>query len=699
MSTRKTIRRRRFLVLSAGTLASAALAACGAPPAPTAAPTTAPKPAATTQPTAAPQPTAAATKPAATAQPTAAAATAAPVTKYKESPMLAELVKAGKLPPVEQRLPPQPVVTKPLRKVGKYGGTAYGEGISPEVTHDMQIVNHTGLFDFNNDLSQMTPLVATGFEFSSDYKRCTVFLRKGIKWSDGQPFTADDMIFYFEDMAFDKGYSPVLSRVWQPGGQQMKVTKVDDFTVQFDFAVPNPAFYLIHKSSAPIIAWRPKHYFKNLHPKYNPKADEQAKAEGFQGWAAKFSKHAMAGNNYGEMLPGVPVLDPWMAVKNTTSQQLYERNPYYFEVDTEGNQLPYIDKWVVELAQNLEVFNARAMSGNLTIAGLNLLLVNYPLLKENAQKGNYSLVTVYAELGADIALAFNQIHPDPVLAEIFRDKRFRQAMSVAINRKEINELVFLGLGTPRQATMHSSVSFFQKRWAEHYAQFDPALANKLLDEMGLDKKGPDGIRLMKNGKPLAFMLEYVPQEGPKKEVSELVVKHWQAVGVKADPQSREKNFLNERQNAQQQDATCWMVDRCLERAFWCEGWSGSKLGPGGSSMVTYAAQWRTWLQSQGKSGVEPPQEAKELVELFDKWQTYPFGSKEYVEAGIKVGDKIADVLYVIGVIGEGPTPVVVSNKLENVFSDDVLSGKTKYWWGAASWFLLPTHAEQWFFKD
>jgi len=624
-------------------------------------------------------------------------ATPLPPSEYNQAPTLAGLVQAGALPPLEDRLPASPVIVKPTRKIGKYGGTAFGEGISPRVTHDMQIVNTTGLLDWNNDLTEAVPLLAAGYEFNEDYTRCIIYLRKGIKWSDGEPFTVDDILFYFEDMAFDKEYSPSTSRRWTPGGETMGVTKVDDFTVQFDFSMPYPPFPLIHKYSGPLTTWRPRHYFENLHPKYNPNADAEAKAAGFDNWQAKLGKHA--GWDYGEMVPEVPLLNPWVTVKNTTTHQYYDRNPYYFEVDTEGNQLPYIDEWQVEIAQNLEIFNTRAMSGDLSIAGLNLLLVNYPLLKRNEEAGNYHIQMVYAELGADVALAFNQIHKDPVLAEIFQDVRFRQAMSTAINRDEINELVFLGLGTPRQATIHHTASFFQERWAEHYARFDPDLANKLLDEMGLDQRGPDGIRLRPDGKPLSFMLEYIPQEGPKKEVCELVVQHWAAVGVKAEPFAREKNYLWERQAAQEQDCTGWMVDRQLERASWVEGWVGSKLGPGGSSGVTYAKQWKDWLQSGGKSGVEPPAKAKELVAAFDEWQLYPMGTPEYTEAAIKTHDLIAECLYIIGVIGEGPTPVVVSNNLENVFPDEVRSGEKKFWWGASEWFLLPTHAEQWFLKD
>ena len=207
-----------------------------------------------------------------------------------------------------------------------------------------------------------------------------------------------------------------------------------------------------------------------LHPKYNPNADAAGEGSRITRIGRPNSRStAWTRGTTARCSPRSPTLDPWHTVKNTPTLQNYERNPFYWAVDSEGNQLPYIDKWAVELAQYLEIFNTRAMSGNLSVAGLNLLLVNYPLLKDSAQKSNYTIQLVYTEMGADVALAFNQIHPDPVMTRIFNDVRFRQAMSMAINRKNINELVFLGQAVPRQATMHDSVSFFKKEWADGYA--------------------------------------------------------------------------------------------------------------------------------------------------------------------------------------------------------------------------------------
>lgn len=680
MSKSTLISRRKFLSLSAGAAIGTALAAC--------APAATQAPAATNVP--------AATKPAATQAPAATqppAPTQAPVSKYKESPMLADLVKAGTLPAVDKRLPASPLVVKPNVTIGKYGGTFNGTGLAPETTNDLQIGMVAGMVRFTDDLQTVTGEAAESYQFSADAKSCTIKLRQGIKWSDGSPFTADDMMFFFEDQAFNKDLSPTLATQWQPGKSPMKVTKVDDLSVKFDFAVPNPAFALVHFSGSPIEAWRPKAYMQKLHLKYNPNADTEAKAAGFDDWKARYNKIALNWN-YGVMQADIPVIGPWRPVKNDSQRQNYERNPYYWKVDTEGNQLPYVDKVVVDYASNLDVANLKAVSGDVSVSGLDLLLINFPVLKQSEAAGNYTVKMVYSERGADVAIALNQLHKDPVIKTIFGNVKFRQALSVAINRQEINDLVFLGQATPRQATINESASFFKKEWADNFAQFDATLAAKLLDEVGLDKKDADGWRMRPDGKRLEFTVEYLPQEGPKKQTMELVVKQWAKVGLKVEAAERERAFLITRLNASDHDCSAWHVDRQLERASYAYG-STQKLGPGGDSAITWAKPWRDWFISGGKSGSEPPQEAKDLFDAYGAWQQTSMGTPEYKAAGIKVHDLIAKNLWVIGTVGQGPQPVVIKNTIENVFP----AGKTRVWWGAAEWFWLPNAPEQWFIKS
>lgn len=684
MSRRTKISRRQFLVLSSSVSAGAVLAACGTPTPVAEEPTPA-------QAAADPTATTAAVEPAAQTTATAAA-TAAPVAKYNEAPMLAALVQAGSLPPVIERLPPNPVVVTPNNTIGKYGGTLFATGMAPETTNDAQIGMVAGLFHFSDDLQTVTPEVAESFEMSEDSKTCTIYLRQGLKWSDGEPFTADDVIFFFEDFQLDPDLSPTLATQWQPGRQPMTFSKVDDYTVRFEFAVPNPAFALLHFSGAPIEAYRPRHFLEKYHPKYNESADQKAKDAGFDDWKAQFRK--VATWNYGVMESGVPVLGPWVPVRSDSQRQYYERNPYYWKVDTEGNQLPYIDKCQVEYTSSLEVTNLKAVSGEVSISGLDMLLINYPVLKENEAAGDYTVKLVYSERGADVAFAFNGLHPDPVTRKIFNDVRFRQAVSVAIDREEINELVFLGQGVPRAATINESASFFEQKWADNFAQFDTDLANQLLDEVGLDQKDAQGYRLRSDGKPFTFMLEYLPHEGPKKEALELVVKHLDVVGLKVEAAARERSYLITRLQASEHDASGWHVDRQLERSAYAYG-STQKLGPGGDSAITWAKPWRDYFISGGKAGLEPPAEAMELFEAYGAWQQTVMGTTEYKAAAKKVYDLIAQNLYVIGIIGESPQPVIIKNNLKNVFPENE---DRKIWWGAANHFWLPNKPWQWFFE-
>lgn len=619
--------------------------------------------------------------------------------QYNEAPMLAERVAAGDLPPVAERLPEEPMVVQPTNEIGVYGGRLTGAGMAPETTNDVQIGQATGLFRFSNDLREIHPDLATGYEFNDDFTQCTITLRKGLKWSDGQAFTVDDIVFFFEDWKYNKDLYPATQAIYLLGGDRFGIEKVDDVTIRFTFAAPYPSFSVIHFSGAPTEPFRPAHYLRQFHPAYNENVDDDAKAAGFDSWQAYFSLMADGDSDsphFGASNIAMPVVSPWIPMSADSQRQQYERNPYYHKVDTEGNQLPYVDFMTVEYTSNAEVMNLKAVSGELSVAGLDIQLLNYPIIRRGEEAGNYTTKLVYSERGADVAIAFNPLHPDPVLAALYSDVRFRQALSMGINRNEINELVFLGQGTPRQATVNETASFFDPKWAEHYAQQDLDAANALLDEIGLDQRDGQGVRLRSDGQPVSFQLEYLPQEGPKKEVCELVVKHWQLLGLQVDAAARERGYLIQRLDAQEQHATAWHVDRVLERPAYAYSLDG-KLGPGGNSIIRYAREWQNWFNSAGERGVEPPQDAKDLREAYIAWQKTDLGSPEYDAAARKVYDLTAETLYVLGVVGQAPQPVIVRNDVENVFKRD--DTETRYWWGAANWFWHTLNPEQWFIKS
>lgn len=614
---------------------------------------------------------------------------------YSEAPMLAALVEAGELPPVNERLPENPVVVEPTAEIGTYGGTLFTASLAPETISDVQFGMVTGLFQFSHDLSEITPEVAESYEFNEDFTACTIRIRPGIRWSDGEPFTTDDMLFYFNDWQFNTDISPTTPGQWVVDGERIGVNAIDDYTIEFTFPRPNPAFSMIHYSGAPAEPWRPRHYMEQFHIDYNPNAEEEAQAAGFDNWVLWFQAMASSSTyNYGAQNPELPVLGPWRPVANDTQRQQYERNPYYFKVDPEGNQLPYVDYVTVDYVSDLQVMNLRAISGDLSVAGKDLELVNWPLIFEGQEEGEYTAHLVQNERGADVALALNQIHPDPVLHELFTDVRFRQALSLAIDRDEINDIVFLGQGTPRQATINESASFFKQEWADHFAQFDLEQANALLDEIGLTERNSNGIRLRPDGEPLEFQLEYLPQEGPKQQTCELVVRHWQQLGINVTSSARQRNYLIQRVDNSEHDITGWHIDRTLERSSWAY-MASSKLSPGGDSVIRYANPWRQWFNSDGEAGVQPPEDALALADAFNRWQQTEYGSPEFEELGVEVHDMVADLLYVIGTVGQAPQPVIVKNNLANVMPET----DEPIWWGPANWMWKVFHVEQWFFRS
>lgn len=611
---------------------------------------------------------------------------------YQEAPSLAARVAAGELPPVEERLPLEPYVMEVTESIGRYGGTLRGMSIAPETWDDLQTTMVEGLAVISNDGTEFKPNIAKEWHFSDDYTRLTVHLREGMKWSDGHPVTADDILYWWEDMMLNEEITPVLPRWWRPGGEPMEVIKIDDYTVEFRFAVPYPGAPMIYAAAAPVNILYPKHYLSQFHIKYNPNAQELAKAAGYDHWYQLHALHAAESPT--QQVVGRPTIQPWVLVEVDSTHKRFERNPYYWKVDPEGNQLPYIDSVRIEYVGNHEVANLQALSGAVDIAGMEILMENIPLLIQNQSRGNYRVVMMRSTKASDVSLTFNLNHPDPVLREIFQDVRFRRAASLAINRAEINQLLFFGYAEERQATVHPFASYFKQEWADAYAQYDPQEANRLLDEMGLDKRSPDGYRLRPDGEILAFELEFLPHEGPKTSTVELVARYWGDIGIKVTPRARERSFILQRVQTSQHDVTAWHIDRATEYAIWV--YNGNKFGPPGDSVNIFAQEWGNWLTSDGRLGEEPPQEMKDLFFALDTITTHAQGSPEYLRLANQAFEIQADQLYLIGTVGLGGWPLVVQDRLKNVVPKDT---NETIWFGADNWFLRTLNSPQWYIQE
>jgi len=605
---------------------------------------------------------------------------------FAENPMFAEKVKKGELPQVEERLPAEPLVVMPYDEIGKYGGKLRGICIAYESgTSEVLAWRHANVVRFSDDTRTIVPNVAKSWQWNDDYTEITFTLRKGHRWSDGTPFTADDVVFYMDDIILNKELHKTTPGPWGPIGAS--VEKIDAVTVKFKFDKPfTGLLYYLGGGGSYFDPWAPKHFLQQYHIKYNPNANEDAKKAGFDDWVQQFGvywnkwKDATIASPYGVK---VPTLESHiMQEEPTTQRRLFVANPYYFKVDTAGNQLPYIDIHHERFLEK-QLWPLEIMNGNVDQKSQNMPLDTYPILKENEQKGNYSLQLPPGMAGP--TMIFNQTDQDAALREIYADVRFRYAMALAIDRNEVNEALFLGLGTPEQA-LPQNVPFVTEEDKKFMTDYDPERANKLLDEMGL-KRGPDGIRLRPDGKPLTVLWEYTLQYVWSPEFPALIADYWKAVGINVLIKEVTTQLTRDKQKANTLDITSeWMPPYEPTLLSQPENF----VPPYSSAWPIMGIPWLDWRTSDGKSGEEPPDWVKRLWEIADEWITLVPGADRYMELGKEMIRINQENLTVIGTLSNVPLITVVSNRLGNVPEWTV----NTYYYG----YSYPYRADQWYIK-
>jgi peptide/nickel transport system substrate-binding protein len=435
---------------------------------------------------------------------------------------------------------------EPLFEIGRYGGEFRTSMMDPRIEGaDTSTIHFQPLFKVDIEDFRPKPNIVKGYDMSDDGRVLTLTLRRGMKWSDGEPFTADDFMFWYQSILLDDEIMPVKPSRWAPGGDVVQMQKIDDTTVRFTFAEPYfPVLNMlaVGPSSTLQEPFKPAHYLKKWHIAHNSQANAVAREEGYDSWSKAFTFHANLGTTETRHDTGAPGVSSWVLNRvEDNGNKYFTRNPYYWKIDTAGNQLPYVDRQVAVLYQSAEVVSLNAIGGELTTAGVQVSLKNYTMYRENEEKGGYTTYLWAGGKGAERIVSFNVTHPDPVLRNIFGDVRFRQAMSLAINREEMNEVIYFGRGIPRQATVTPNASFYEDWMGEYYADCDPDRANALLDEMGL-KKGGDGFRLRPDGKPLVVTMGFFPLGGETGLVPQLLTENWNDVGVKTVVTQYERSF-------------------------------------------------------------------------------------------------------------------------------------------------------------
>lgn len=608
---------------------------------------------------------------------------------YNEAPILKSRVESGELPPVEERLPKNPMVITPVERVGDYGGRVRVMTTNPMNFEDgVNVMGKEFLFRLNpDDGATIEPNLIESWEFSPDGKTLDLHIREGIKWSDGHPFTADDFMFWYEDVLLNDELTPVKPAWTRPGGELMKMTRLGDYSIRMEFASPYSS--ILYRLSSDVEVFMPKHYMSQFHIDYVDADDMAAllRETGFNEWYELFGAKKTIRFFDGIQNPEAPVLRAFKPVSSTTEGFHGVRNPYYWKVDTEGNQLPYIDEVYVDLIADAEMYTVRALTGQVDLAQWNTSLDNFPLYMEYAEEADMRVLLYDTAWPSMTRFIFNMHHKDPVLNELIGDDRFRKAMSLALNREEINEIVFFGMAEPLQPViLPRGGRFWDEDLAKRYTEYDPAAANALLDELGLDKRGPDGFRLRPDGQTLMLEIMFWPGEGgpQKRSVTELSKAYWEAVGIKIDVRETERSFLQVRREASDFDMTLWHTGFMSDPLVILNPWH---LVP--TTWESGAPLWTEWYNTDGQSGEVPPEYIQRLFELWDIMKT-SIDEDEVTAAGREMVQIYIDNLYSIGTVGLAGWPVLVKEHLRNVPEHGML---------AWDWIYLSRYQPEQFFIE
>jgi peptide/nickel transport system substrate-binding protein len=606
-------------------------------------------------------------QPAPEAQPAAKAEEAeAMPSKYTEAPILAEMVKAGQLPPLEERLPKDPFVVGPGVLVladdlpdwqpGQYGGTIRAAHAVADWAPDIFVMTNESLLSAPSlTVQDIRGNILKDFEVSDDNKVFTFHMREGLKWSDGEPVTSEDIRFTYEDFLLNEKLNPVFPNRYRtggaPSGDPMTLEIIDDYTFKISFSQPYGGFLrqiVIEKWVGYTELLKPAHYLKQFHADYTSMDDLKPLLEE-QGLKDEWWQLFNTKDCQNWFLPrpkciGFPALTPWVIVESGQPGVLaFERNPYYYKVDTEGKQLPYIDKLVSVQAEDVEAVNLKVLTGEVDFLRESTGLVKIPLYKENEDKAGFKVHILDMHVDSS-TLFLNETFDNEVWRQISQDVRFREALSTAINRDELIESIYYGFASSPLVTA-----------GEANATYDPEKANQLLDDVGLKEKNADGFRLGPDGQVFSILLEHGAHAPDIAPVAELVAEYFKDVGLDVQVKQIDSQLWGQRTNANELQATVfWSHDQG-----WDDNWTGDVINRAGRN-------WHLWYTTNGAEGEEPPDWVKQAYEIDAKRWSSVSGSDEYNQLKEDGYAWSRDNLAQITLVESVKYPMIASQKLGNI---------------------------------
>jgi len=470
---------------------------------------------------------------------------------FGEAPMWAEAVKAGTLSSVAERLPDNPRVVVPFREIGKYGG-AIRRAITGDIVQipaTMKAKNE-GLVIFKPPLGDgIEPNLAESWVFENDGRALVFHLRKGIRWSDGHPFTADDVLFFYLDILFDDEARPIDRTTIPPAltvnNVPIGLEKMDDHTIRF-FA-DQPMGQLLKELAGVNEAAYPKHVFAKWHPKYNKDATYE-----------DFRKRATRAQFL--YTPGMPSLSAWASDQWIRGQRVvYKRNPYYWKVDSAGNQLPYADELIMQVIPDRQVVLLKFINGELDLFGRYSQIAMFETLKQAERTNGNFKVYLSGPVPAHV-FYLNWDTPKLELRKAFRNRDVRIAMSLALNREEISQLLYHGFLVPAGFSFYPPNPYYTEEAFKRFSDYDPEQARQLLDDAGYRDTDGDGFRELADGSRFELTLDIATSSGASADITELATTYWEAVGIKVNTFAALRDIIVPRRYSGEFDVHYWWFD-------------------------------------------------------------------------------------------------------------------------------------------
>ena len=595
---------------------------------------------------------------------------AGPAVGAEEPPNLVAAVAAGQLPPLTARLPRVPLVFEAPRSdwtLGRYGGEVRTLMAKDRDIRMMVVYGYSRLVGYDEQL-RLTPDILEKVD-NVDSRIFTLYLRPGHKWSDGKPFTAEDFRYYWDDVAHNKDLSPFgLPQALLVNGHAPKFEVLNETTVRFTWQEPNPMFLPALAAPSPLYIYRPAHYLRQFHAHYAgvEKANALAVEAGSRSWAGL---HQKKDEQFRFDNPDLPTLEPW---KNTTplpsTRFVLERNPYFHRVDSTGRQLPYIDRIIVGITDD-KLIPAKAGAGDVDLQVRYLRFDNYTFLKQSEKRNQYHVRLWEKALGSQIALYPNLNAEDAEWRKLMRDVRFRRALSLGINRHEVNEVVYFGLGRESSNTILQRSALFRPEFRAAWTKFDVKAANALLDSIGLTRRDAAGLRLLPDGRPMELVIDTSGESTEETDVLELIRDSWRQLGIAMFSRPSQREVFRKRVFSGKSMMSVWSG---LSNGIPTPDMSPGELAPTTQEQL----QWPMWGQyyEQNRKGGEAPTspDVVELVKLFEEWRNSG-SADEREKIWLRMLTINANEVYTIGIVTRALQPVVVRDNLRNVPVEGIYS--------------------------